>query len=204
MTQRAIDGNFVYFVTANVKDRRWYFVLPELANKLGQAIQTCCHMKRFELLAYCILPNHIHLLVRKLQLGETETQCTLESARWGGTMSESEYLFPYRRLSVRQCGPDQRFLPIPPHRRLSSRRCASDQRYSLSNLMQSIKGSFSRTLPLGTFWQHRSYFRVIDSTECLRNVVSYIRFNYRKMDLPRRCGQSPFVFFNHYALVKLF
>lgn len=69
MTQRAIDGDYTYFVTANVQDQRWFFTTQERAATLGQTIQTCCRLKNFELLAYCILPNHVHLLVSKRMLG---------------------------------------------------------------------------------------------------------------------------------------
>lgn len=87
MTQRAIDGEYIYFVTANVQDRRWYFVTDERAGKLGQAIQTCCRMKAFDLLQYCILPNHMHLLVRKIPetevVGQKQAQRRLGSLRCG-------------------------------------------------------------------------------------------------------------------------
>lgn len=64
-----IHDNDILFITTNVKNRRWYFVFPKRAERLGQAIQTCCQIKGFELLAYCILPDHVHLLVKKRPLG---------------------------------------------------------------------------------------------------------------------------------------
>ncbi len=196
MTQRAIDGDYIYFVTANVQNRQWFFVTPEKTAQLGQTIQTCCRLKRFKLLAYCILPNHIHLLVRKLSAGEdlggaTTAQRTLESARCRRgerlietKLSEARFLFPHRRLSSRRCGPDTRD--------------------TLSDLMRSIKGTFSRTLPKGKFWQHRSNFRIIETEEYLSNVLNYIIHNYQKMALPAHYGQPPFVYVDQHAVDRLF
>jgi len=65
MTQRAIDGSYIYFVTTNTTYRRWIFDPPGQAQKLGQMIRTVASERYFDLPAYCILPNHIHLLVRK-------------------------------------------------------------------------------------------------------------------------------------------
>lgn len=222
MSQRAIDGEYIYFVTTNVHHRRWFFVTPQRATRLGQAIQTCCRLKNFDLLAYCILPNHVHLLVRKPRAGEhfgdaSTAQRTLERARCGGTESSVDKggcglaSVPRGLESTRSVNeknatnagfPDYMFLF--PHRRLSSRRCDPVIGYTLSDLMQSIKGTFSRTLPTGKFWQHRSNFRIVEHETYLRNVIEYIRYNYRKMDLPERYGQPPFGFINEGSIQQLF
>ena len=193
MTQRAIDGDYIYFVTANVQSGRWFFVSPERAERLGRAIQTCCAMKNFDLLAYCILPNHVHLLVRKPgmeMLGQASIanrlQRTLERVRCEGMGRPKKN----RRQST-----ERKEVFLFPHRRLSSRRSfPAGQGFTLGDLMKSIKGTFSRTLPKGKFWQHRSYFRIIDNEEYLSNVVEYIQGNYTKMNLDDRFGQPLFVF----------
>lgn len=202
MTQRAIDGDYLYFVTANVQNGRWYFVTAERAAKLGQAIRTCCRMKGFDLLQYCILPNHMHMLVRKLSKGEVagtnNAQRKLESMRCG-TRNE-----PARNASTDVVRPssetDANFLFS--HRRLPSRRSLS-KRHTLSDLMHSIKSTFSQTLRSGKFWHHGSYFRIVDSHEYLNNLTGYIRGNYTKMNLPDWYGQSPFVFIDPEAFRRL-
>ena len=193
MSQHAADGDYIYFVTTNVQDGRWFFVIPERAEPLGQAKITCCRMKGFDLLAFAILPNHVHLLVRKLRAGEiiirhTATpQRTLENMRCREKFNASEwtFLFTHRRLSSR------RSLQKPP--------C-----YTLSELMQSIKGTYSRSLPKGKFWHRRSFIRIIGSTEYLNNVLNYVRYNYRKMRLSEHYGQPPFVFYDHTPIDRLF
>lgn len=201
MTQRAIDGNYIYFVTTNVHQGRWFFYTTEKAARLGQAIQACCRMKHFDLLAYCILLNHLHFLVRKLGIDEINNissafgaHRTLESARCG---EDKKPLSSHLRQATN--------IFLFPHRRLSSRRpLQAGGRFTLGDLMKSIKGSFSRTLPKGKFWQHRSNFRIVGSEEYLENVIEYIRYNYRKMNLSESYGQAPFVFIDQSAIDRVF
>lgn len=162
MTQRAIDGNCVYFVTANIQDRQWFFVTRERAATLGQTIVTCCRLKKFDLLAYCILPNHVHLLVRKLSRNEvfpnTKTQPML-----GSTDCE-------RDMETKQ----KKGIFLYPHRRLPSLRPLSPEtRHTLSDLIHSIRSTFSHAQQLGKFWQRRSSFRIVDAEQCISNVVEH-------------------------------
>jgi len=70
--------------------------------------------------------------------------------------------------------------------------------------MKSIKGTFSRTLLKGRFWQHRSSFRIIETERYLSNVVDYICWNYKKMNLPESCGEHPYVFIDRDAIDTIF
>ena len=182
--QRAIDGDYIYFVTFNVLNRRWFFMTSEKASLFGQAVVTCCRIKNFELLGYCILPNHVHLLVRKFNNDEMDSQRGLGSLRCDEETlgNKNSYLYPQRRRP--------------------RRRSTEYSGYTLSHLMHSIKSTFSHALGHGRLWQHRSNFRIIESDAYLSNVVPYIRYNYRKMALPERFGQAPFVYLNDSAIER--
>lgn len=65
MTQRAINGLYVYFVTTNTTFSHHFFDNPRKAEMLGSLIKQLCLENNFILFCYCILPNHIHLLVRR-------------------------------------------------------------------------------------------------------------------------------------------
>lgn len=174
-------------MTANVQDRQWFFVTPKRAAVIGQTVQTCCQMKNFDLLAYCILPNHIHILVRKssLQKPSQRTRGRVRCGFWCGTENEC---------------PEDVFLYA--HRRRPRRRCGHEHQYTLSNLMHSIKSTFSHSLHRGKFWQHRSNFRIVETEEYLSNAIEYIRFNYHKMNLHERYGKAPFVFIDWQAIER--
>lgn len=189
-------------MTANVQDRRWFFVTSERAETLGQTIRTCCVMKKFDLLAYCILPNHVHLLVRKLPADENlrsapTAQRTLGSAR----CAEKTESFEAEPLPNANAFLFPRFLF--PYRRLPSRRSLK-KRPTLSDLMHSIKSTFSQHLHQGRFWQHRSNFRIVETEEYLSNVIEYIRYNYRKMDLSELYGQLPFMCIDESTIQRIF
>ncbi len=64
MTQRAIDGSYIYFVTTNTTFHRKFLLSPEKAALLSRIIRNGCRLKHFKLLGYAILPDHFHLLVK--------------------------------------------------------------------------------------------------------------------------------------------
>lgn len=70
--------------------------------------------------------------------------------------------------------------------------------------MHSIKSTYSHALDQGKFWQHRSNFQIVETEKRLANVIEYIRYNYRKMNLPETYGQPPFVFVDERTVQGLF
>ena len=56
-------GTYAYFITIRTKDRRPYFKNPEVVNGLVNLLLEVAKSERFSLLAYCFMPNHLHLLV---------------------------------------------------------------------------------------------------------------------------------------------
>ncbi len=202
MSQRAIHGNFVYFVTFNVEHRRWFFVTPKKAEKLGQAIRTSCEMKKFVLFGFCVLPNHVHLLVKPQ--GETMMGNAVASQRILEKMRCEEYIdLPNHKYLF----PQRRHLPSCPRRARgggSSRRGGRYEAHNLSNLMQSIKGSFSRTLPKGKFWQHRSNVRLVTDQEDFNNKINYIQYNYRKMNLDEKYRKIPWAYIDWKSIDAFF
>ena len=64
MTQRIIYPNeFPYFVTVNVGNKAPLFKDKNTAKILSVSICEACKMKEAIVYCYCILPNHLHLLV---------------------------------------------------------------------------------------------------------------------------------------------
>ncbi|OIP96906.1 hypothetical protein AUK40_04390 [Candidatus Wirthbacteria bacterium CG2_30_54_11] len=64
MTQRRINQvEYPYFVTANTAERIWLFEDTQLTEQLSAIIMKACQLKCATLYAYCIMPDHVHLLV---------------------------------------------------------------------------------------------------------------------------------------------
>lgn len=65
MTQRAIDGFFLYFVTSNTTFRERLFDTSDKAAFFGNLLRQLCKQYDFVFFGYCILPDHVHFLVYK-------------------------------------------------------------------------------------------------------------------------------------------
>lgn len=75
--------------------------------------------------------------------------------------------------------------------------------FTVGNLMQSIKGTFSRTLGPGPSWQP-GYFNwyVTDPRDLLR-ITNYVMNNYRKTNLPDYFGREPYVWIDEKQIPEL-
>lgn len=184
MTQRRIyQTEYPYFITTVTAGRSPVFEDKEKAALMAEIIHESCAMHEYTSIAFCILPDHLHLLVesksesaeswtRAMSPQQERAQRALEKARC------LEILNPQRGLSSPRCGADSR--------------CGVD--HTVSCLMQSIKGTFSRAAHRGRIWQPRFNSRIVDSERRLENTVRYTTFNYQKHDLPGPYGKEPYVF----------
>lgn len=56
-------GTYAYFVTILTKDRGTYFREVEVVDSLIAILVKKARSERFDVLAYCFMPDHLHLLV---------------------------------------------------------------------------------------------------------------------------------------------
>ncbi|XOU93898.1 MAG: transposase [Candidatus Kerfeldbacteria bacterium] len=139
---------------------------------LSDIIFNVGRLKGYNILAYQIMPDYIHLLVY--------VDRTLERV-----LSKDIQQF------------------VPSNKSTFSNVRPANQ-YTISNLIQSIKGNFSRKLHMGNIWQRRFYTRIIDTGKYLRAVTSYIKYNPIKQDLPRKYHELPYQYFNNKEIENLF
>lgn len=178
MSQRRVyQDEFPYFVTTNTRKRKEFFNDIGYARLLYGIILKACKMKNFLVYAFCIMPDHLHLLVEKMRLPHR----TLEKVRWGG---EEKVIFSHFQST------------------LSSVRVKYE--YNISDLMQSIKGNFSRQIHIGNIWQPRFNSRIIDNDESLQNILEYIENNPINTGLPRKYNKHPYMYFNWKLIYQLF
>ena len=178
MTQRRIyQSEFPYFITIKTKDGICFFDKTRYTKLLSGIIFYACRLKHYVLYAYCIMPDHLHLLVRQI----LNTHRTLEKVRWGG---------------------DKNVYSHHPQSTLS--RVRPKREYTISNLIQSIKGNFSRKLHIGYIWQKRFNSRIVDTEERLINTIEYIENNPVNAGLPEKYSKFPYMYFNRERIDKLF
>lgn len=67
MSQRRIyQDEYPYFVTTNTRNRKPFFDDIRYAQLLHKIILEACKMKDFLVYAFCVMPDHLHLLVGKM------------------------------------------------------------------------------------------------------------------------------------------
>lgn len=168
MTQRRIyQDEYPYFITFRTREDVPLFDNDEMAEMLAGVMFKAGELKRYDILAYQIMPDHVHLLAWCIK-----NDRTLENVRSG--------------LGIN--------ISIPTERTLS--RVRSHNNYNISDLSQSIKGNFSRKLHMGNIWRKRFYTRIVDSEKYLHTVIHYIKHNPTKAKLPGKFCRLPYQFFN--------
>ena len=182
MTQRRVYQTiYPYFITTNTKCRIWFFENEKYALLLYRTVVKACKIKHYNLVSFCILPDHLHLLAQKNVSADYPR--TLEKVRW----ECDDYDFSYVKSSAG-----------------AQRRLSSLHDYTISNLLQSIKGNFSREIHIGEFWQSRFNFRIVNTEKRLSSTIKYILFNYKKHNLPRKYSKYPYIYCNKQKINELF
>lgn len=142
MTQRRIyQTDYPYFVTFNVRDGLPFFEETKYAKLLSKIIFNAGKLKGFDVLAYQIMPEHMHLLTWQKHTNRIVdgTDRTLENVRSVGVnygLSSESTLSRMRPITRVRSGS-----------------------FNISDLLQSIKGNFSRKIHEGNIWQKRFYTR---------------------------------------------
>ena len=190
------------------------------AKLLQEEMFTSARLKGFDILAYQIIPNHVHLLTGTRTLEEdgknivggdaptsevdpVPVERTLESMRSGEFKRIDNNNFPeptpiHERASLERASPERTFSKV------RSSPARTPKPFTISDLIQSIKGNFSYKHKLGAIWQRRFYTKIVNTPEYLETVVEYIRYNPTKDGLPKRFTQPPYQYFDWGKIRKLF
>lgn len=211
MTQRLIyQAIYPYFITTNIKKRIWFFDNEKYAISLFEIVIEACKKKDFILYAFVILADHVHLLVKNNGRALEKARCEEEGTERTFCKVRCESREEYGFSRGTQCGPS----PVP-QRGLSSistrglspvpqRGLSSPRGYTVSDLMQSIKGNFSRQIHIGELWQSRFNSRLIDNEKRLSNTFQYIKYNHLKHGLSDKYGRYPYQFIDKNKINALF
>ena len=56
-------GTYAYFITILTKDRVGWFSKTEIVDGLSNILTETARLEKFDILTYCFMPDHLHLLV---------------------------------------------------------------------------------------------------------------------------------------------
>lgn len=165
MTQRRVFQNeYPYLLTTNVRGGEPFFEDAEHAKALAQVIRLTCKLKQFELLAYCIMPEHVHLVV-----------------------------IPYQNISAATAGrsgvdinPRARAaLPAAPY-------TVSDLMHGIKSYFFHALRTGSTNIAFA--WQPRFHSRILNTEGYFRTAIEYVQYNPKKVGLPARFRKEPYLF----------
>ncbi|PIY97152.1 MAG: hypothetical protein COY66_00910 [Candidatus Kerfeldbacteria bacterium CG_4_10_14_0_8_um_filter_42_10] len=143
-------------------------------------------LKGCDILSFQIMPEHVHLMAWKIYPDHIDNvDRTLENVR--SVLKTNVNSSPKSTLS----------------RVRTITRIRSDS-FNISNLLQSIKGNFSREIHQGNIWQKRFYTRIINNQKYLQTIIEYIKQNPVKSELPEKYHKMPYQYFSWPAIRKLF
>jgi REP element-mobilizing transposase RayT len=57
-------GTYAYFLTVLTKDRDVYLKEADIVIHLISLLLETAKLERFDILAYCFMPDHLHILIR--------------------------------------------------------------------------------------------------------------------------------------------
>ncbi len=182
MTQRrVIQNEYPYLLTSNVRGGEPFFEDAGHAKALAKIIRTTCELKHFALLAYSIMPEHVHIVVSPVKgVGSTRNNISAAAAGRSGS-----YKNPRARAA----------LPAAP--------------YTVSDLMHGIKSYFVYALRNGSTmtvfaWQPRFNSRILNTEDYLRSAIEYVHFNPKKAGLPARYCKQPYLYVDDEQVNSLF
>jgi hypothetical protein len=113
------------------------------AKLLAEIIHESCRIHQFILLAFCIMPDHVQIMVES-------NKRTNDGWRKAYSPQQAQRAISSQRgLENPRCGNT-----FPIQRAFSKARCGGDS-HTISCLMQSIKGTFSRAMHQSRIWQTR-------------------------------------------------
>jgi REP element-mobilizing transposase RayT len=132
-------------------------------------------MKRYDVLAFQIMPDHVHILIH--QFG------TAPAAGCGG-----------RKINIHRAQPAVVARPsITTH--------AQRNGFTISELMHGIKSYFAHQIYKRyginySVQQLRFYTRIVSTSKYLETVIQYIQHNPVKAELPEKYKKFPYQYFD--------
>ncbi len=177
MTQRRIYQNeFPYFITFRTRGGAPLFEDEKYVDLMLNVIFKTCIIKHFEILAFQIMVDHIHLLVNQ--------KYTAPTAGCGG----KTIIIPQAQPAV-VARPFQIFT-------------ISDVIHGIkSYFIKEIRTNYNISYSI---WQPRFYVRIVSTCKYLGTVIEYIKYNPIKAKLPVKYCKLPYQYLNMLKINNLF
>ncbi|RJO59005.1 hypothetical protein C4546_04210 [Candidatus Parcubacteria bacterium] len=200
MTQRRIhQGEFPYFITTNIKGDKAFFIHDKYADLLSKIIIGTSMKKGFLLIAYCIMPDHVHLIVwqdlRSLKTNPARAATKLSNIN----LSRAQAAVPAIGKILLHPGAGRAARAGFQKSRLDN--LINSKVFTISDLMHGIKSYFVRQLrviyKIDNFsWQARFHAKILNSDESVKMAIKYVQNNPLATDLNEKFSRAPYQYLN--------
>jgi len=177
MTQRRVYQNeYPYFVTFRTKEGYPLFEEVKYARLISRVILGTCKIKCYDVLSYQIMPDHVHILVNKIN-PQAQPAVAARPSKWHATAGTA--------ARVRgECF------------------TVSDLMHGIKSFYcDQIRDQYGINYPI---FQPRFYTRIITTRKYLRTVVQYIKHNPIKAALTHKYHRPPYQYFIWSLINRLF
>ncbi|MFA6587460.1 MAG: transposase [Patescibacteria group bacterium] len=202
--RRIHQTDFPYFITTKVKGNKSFFDNVEYSELLNDVIINTCKLKGYLLVSFCIMPDHLHLIVwqdpellitnpARAALpasGHGKSISTVATGGCAGVGEAAESAVNTRAglISIKDTLPNSK---TPAQAALPGRV------QTISDLMHGIKSYFIERLrvlyQINDFsWQPSFHFRILSSDEAAKTAIKYIQTNPIKTKLTEKFTQKPY------------
>ncbi|MFA5052250.1 MAG: transposase [Patescibacteria group bacterium] len=189
MTQRRIyQEEYPYFVTFRTKEGLRLFEDEKYAELMARVMLKTSDLKRYDVLAWQIMPDHVHVLVFNKRAASIKSTALMTDAT----------------APAAGCGVGDFNIP-----RAQPAVVARPSRiFTIPDLMHGIKSYFCDQLRIDhgidfPFFQKRFYARIVNTDDYFRTVIEYIRHNPVKAELPKRYQTMPYQYFDRETIREI-
>ncbi len=167
--KRIYEDGFVYFVTSKTKDSFPFFQEEIFCDLWIEELKLCKELKKFELYAFCLLPNHFHLLLKpndKNNISEIMRSLKTNFSRNINRVISREKIHLPRKARSRD-------LAFVVHEQC------------LQKLQIQFHKKYENSFPFSEFkWQSSFHDHIIRNEKDLENHFNYTTYNFQKHGLP--------------------
>jgi REP element-mobilizing transposase RayT len=177
MTQRRILQNeFPYSITIRTRNNRLHFDTDKHAEILSAIIFISGKIKQYDIIAYQIMPDHVHVCVYASMMSATTKSCARSPAS----------------VSAPTLG-----VHAPESGIIGQRANA----HNISQLVYTIKSYYLKRIRnemgiIDSIWQRRFHARIVYSSTYFENIIRYYQQNPVQTGLSEKYCRYPYQFIN--------
>jgi REP element-mobilizing transposase RayT len=184
--KRIIEEGAIYFVTTTTDQRYPFFENDLLCWLFIAELKFTRLLKRFDLYAFCILHDHVHMIIKPSSHIENISRI-MQFLKRHFSRNANLIINPSREGDIGQCR-----LPRREHSRMKDISQKMDEYVNKLSIIHNKLPIEEKMGPRSFKWQKSFHDHIIRSTKDFSNHIDYTRENYKKHYLSDKQSNYPF------------